>query len=51
MSISVLHRFSDSVISQNLKTSRDPEHIPSGLFLHVGSSTLQYQSAHEIWSA
>ena len=40
-----------SLISQSLKTSRDPEHIPWGVFYHVCNRTPQYQPVHENWSA
>ena len=40
-----------SLISQNLKTSCDSEHIPFGVLYHACTSTPVYQSAHEIQSA
>ena len=38
------------LFSKNLKTSRDPKHIPLG-GNHACNSIRQYQSAHKIWNA
>ena len=37
-----------SLISQNVKRSRDFEHIPFGVIYHACTSTLFCQSAHDI---
>ena len=39
-----------SLISQNLKRSRDFEHIPLGVIYHACTCTTLYQSVHKMWS-
>jgi len=40
-----------SLISQNLKRSRDRNTSLSGIVYHSCTSTPLYQSVHDIWSA